>query len=294
MMKKLIALVLVLAFAAPAMADDIEEWYAPFRGEPGTTYSQWTYNDPCGVYDWDPAEAWSFVPHPEKEDPDPSLVYGEPAIQVWGNNMRDYSDPCMPWIPSAFGRDGIVDFAFGSWDISNFIHEQPAKDLWVQITYQNPLNPGVSVPWQGDPCEGYFAGAGTWGEGEGDVPWGWTEFPDPCDPCEMVEYEAPLDEYDPCMPDPLYTWMGYPPGEYPDEPWAEAVLVNSQVLPDGWIHEVYAMTLDLNPMHEWFEMGYVTNVLIDQIVIETLCYVPEPATMVLLGLGSLLMIRRKR
>jgi len=51
MMNKLIVLVLALAIAAPALADDLIP--APWRGEPGTTYSEWTYDDPCGVYDWE-------------------------------------------------------------------------------------------------------------------------------------------------------------------------------------------------------------------------------------------------
>ena len=53
-------------------------------------------------------------------------------------------------------------------------------------------------------------------------------------------------------------------------------------------------TLDRNPDYEYFAMGFEDVVLIDQILIETLCYVPEPATMALLGLGSLMMIRRKK
>ena len=92
MMKKLITLVLVLAFAAPALADDvIPPWWAddgggsrvmptgldpcdPYRYTgpeqlQGSTYSQWTYDDPCGVFAWDEPETSWFVSHPEKEDP---------------------------------------------------------------------------------------------------------------------------------------------------------------------------------------------------------------------------------
>jgi hypothetical protein len=54
------------------------------------------------------------------------------------------------------------------------------------------------------------------------------------------------------------------------------------------------MTLPTNPDAEWFEVAFLDAVLIDQIVIDTISYIPEPATMVLLGLGSLMMIRRKK
>jgi hypothetical protein len=304
MMKKLITLLLVLAFAAPALADDIEAWYAPFRGDPGSTYSQWTYDDPCGVYEYDPPEVYSFVSHPEKLDPC-FIPYGSDySAQVWGTNVSDWGDPCMPWIPAAYGRTGMIEFWGASWDISNFIHEQPAKDIWVQITYQNPLSPGTSVDFGfgsgtfADPCAPPTTGAydgptATWPSGM-EIFGTWEEPVDPCDPCGPVEtwgwYEGPLDEWDPSWPDPTDSW-----GE---EYWFDAVLINSGLRPDGWIHEVFKITYDFNPDFEWFEGGFwddmAQTVLIDQIVIETLCYVPEPATMVLLGLGSLLMIRRKR
>jgi hypothetical protein len=99
--------------------------------------------------------------------------------------------------------------------------------------------------------------------------------------------ESELDEWDDAWPDPLWTWSD-------TEFWFDGELIDQQLLTDGWIHEVWAITLDLNPYAEWFEFGYAEGVIIDQIIIETLCYVPEPATMVLLGLGSLMMIRRKK
>ena len=316
MMNKLIVLVLTLAIAAPVLADDrVAPPQNPetgvgtsWRGDPGSTYSEWTYDDPCNVYNYnyegpDWPEVTSFVPHPLKEDPpliDPCTP-GYFSGQYWGShwytddedpcNVFNVGDPCAPaWndvLP--MGRQGGIDFAMGSWDLTNFVHDQPFKDIWVQITY-----------WNGgmDPCGVDFGfGSGYTGDVPGDpceVPMGfWEGLTDPCDPCSFAYIEAPLAEWDPCDPDPLETWDNSLPHE--GEIWIDGERVASQQLGDLWMHDVYAITLPANPDFEWVEGGWAGEVvIIDQMIIETLCYVPEPATMVLLGLGSLLMIRRKR
>ena len=297
MMNKLIVLVLALAIAAPAVADDLIP--APFRNEPGSTYSHWTYNDPCGVYDFDPPESSWYVEHPDKEPPGP-MPYWDPcspyfSMQVWGSN----DDPCAPvWYDNILGRQGVIDFAYGSWDMQNFVHDQPAKDLWVQITYFNgtevPTEFGFGAGSGADPCAepsmGAYEGPDSTWPSDMEIMWSWMEPVDPCDPCGPQEqwngFETGLDEWDPAWPDPTEEW-----GE---EPWFDGERISSQVLGDGWLHDVWVATMEPNPDFEWWEGGWAGNVLIDQIVIETLCYVPEPATMVLLGLGSLLMIRRKK
>jgi hypothetical protein len=271
MMKKLIVLLLALTIATPALAEDLVP--APFRGQEGSTYSHWTYDDPCNVYYGDAPDSYWIVSHPLKEDPwreDPCDPCSPFSMQWWGSN----GDPCAPaWYLTFAGRSGVVDFAYGSWDINNFIHDQPAKDLWVQVTYFN----GTSTPTEFGFLAGYVGG---------DVAQGWWEgLLDPCDPCSFAEHEGPLAEWPTWAGDPLDTWYG---------DFIDGERLSSQVVTGGWLHDVWQVQLPLNPEWEWFEGGWAGNVMIDQIVIETLCYVPEPATMVLLGLGSLLMIRRKR
>lgn len=266
-MRKFITLVLVLAFAAPALSDDvILPWWAddgvgnrvmptdqdPFNpmrylgptSTPGsptwgltvTTYSQWTYDDPCDVYDADwPEQSW-FVVHPVHPDPepiDPCLPYF--SVQQWGSN----SDPCNPvWFDSFAGREGVIDFAYGSWELNNFRHAFPAQDLWIQVTYFN----GTSVA--SDPC---FAVVG---------------YDDPFDPCALDVVDA------------VRTVAGLELG-------------------DGWLLDVFAATLSPKPNWEYFALQYADNVFINQIIIET-GFIPEPATMVLLGLGSLLLRKSRR
>ena len=333
---------MALAIAVPALADD----FAPFehRYEPGSMYMEWKYNEDAphsgGDDRWDGHDVGSFVPHPEKEDPGNwqggweewgyEFINGEPmdpcnpdtsyegiyGAQMWayGSGYEDPLDPCnwidtAPiWLPTFEGRSGVMaDFAYGSWDLYNFVHDQPAKDVWVQLTYWNIDAPGTPVEFEGDPCEGYWigTGGGTWGEGieywgyegplaeyGGEEWWEtWEQPVDPCDPCGPTEVwcyaDGWLDDWDPCWGEPMFTWLEA-------EGWEEGDFSQVTVLPDGWIQQVISMTLPDNPDFEWFEFGVLSPIVIDQIIIETLCYVPEPTTMVLLGVGSLLMIRRKR
>ncbi len=66
---------------------------------------------------------------------------------------------------------------------------------------------------------------------------------------------------------------------------------DEQSAADGWTTTTYAWEIHPNPMDEWFTIS--GDIDVDQLVIDTWC-IPEPATLSLLVLGGLMMLRRRR
>jgi len=62
-------------------------------------------------------------------------------------------------------------------------------------------------------------------------------------------------------------------------------------LGDGWIYSLYRIDLWPNPPEEWIAIK--GDILVDQLVIDTIC-IPEPATVCLLGLGALALLKKRR
>ena len=83
----------------------------------------------------------------------------------------------------------------------------------------------------------------------------------------------------------------------PDQPWVAVLpfmtmdMSRSDTTDNGWTLSLFRINLYPNPPEEWITVK--GDIIVDHIAIDTRC-VPEPATVALLGLGSLVVFRRKR
>jgi hypothetical protein len=117
-----------------------------------------------------------------------------------------------------------------------------------------------------------------------------------------------IDVYIPNRPDPLpekeiwlqLTWQpgGADPTPFlPDEPVVGVTPYTTMNMSrqdtdlNGWTESWFVINLYPNPPEEWITIKGDINV--DHLIIDTRC-VPEPATVALLGLGALVVFRRKR
>jgi len=73
--------------------------------------------------------------------------------------------------------------------------------------------------------------------------------------------------------------------DYPSKLIDQAQLIN------GWFVSTYEWRIYPNP--EWEEFVISGNIYVDELVVDTWC-IPEPATIGLLGLGALAVLRRRR
>jgi hypothetical protein len=69
-----------------------------------------------------------------------------------------------------------------------------------------------------------------------------------------------------------------------------STLIQRVPLGGTWFHDVYQIHLEPNPA--WEQILITGAINVDEMVIDTIC-APEPAALVLLGLGSLFLIRRR-
>jgi hypothetical protein len=85
-------------------------------------------------------------------------------------------------------------------------------------------------------------------------------------------------------------WM-WPEGDSP----TGMTLVDETPLHHGYVNATWYGRLEPNPLTEYILIGpSECTTYIDQVVIDTICTVPEPGTILLLGLGGLALLRRRR
>jgi len=230
----------VLVAAADAKADDLVP--APFRGDPGSTFVHWTYDEnapnPVVFPRNDVPDVSSFVPG-GPGFVDPAITFGaDPTIptdfaaQLFAGSQFEPDVP-PTWLPVFNGRFGVLRNVLGaSWDINNFVDLAPLKKVHIQITWA-ATDPTV-VP------DVFFTEA------------------------EFFQADPEIEGFE----------------EFEIDPFE-----NSIDLGDGWIHSTFTFELRPNPDAEFigiFPFDSTTDtgvqIAIDQIVIETISTVPEPAT----------------
>lgn len=238
------------------------------------------------------------------------------AMNLWAG------DPT--WAPTYMGRTGVLtNLDPGiSFDIFNFTHDpewepQELKYIQVQVTWQS-MDPFTLATPSGYEVELFGAAVPEWSDVTGwqDPDGGWEEMWEvpPGDLIEVWEvwwepgyWEEGFWEADTWLaggigwgnPEGYWAFAGWQFGEWdgfigafaPEEP-LDAIVENS-LQGDGWMHTKYYFETGPNPSVEFIGIFWEGAVAVDQVVIDTIC-IPEPITMSLLGLGGLLLIRRRK
>lgn len=118
----------------------------------------------------------------------------------------------------------------------------------------------------------------------------------------LLEAEVPNTPPHPLKPKTIWvqlTWSSNPlfPAWVPDvkaladvyNPEVVGTVIDQKTLADGWMHSTWEIILPNNPPVEVLKI--TGPVVVDELVIDT---IPEPATLSLLVLGGLALIRRRR
>ncbi len=80
--------------------------------------------------------------------------------------------------------------------------------------------------------------------------------------------------------------VGVTPGV---DPYKSIMVSTTDGLVNGWMYTLFEIELIPNPPWEWIAIK--GDILVDELVIDTIC-IPEPMTICFLGLGALTLLRR--
>lgn len=107
-------------------------------------------------------------------------------------------------------------------------------------------------------------------------------------PVKYVWFEIKYKMVDMLMPEVSPAGSGYQ---------VDQTYINDTIANDGWHVMTIGWTITPNPNMEWFSFGLAgTGGFLDSVSIDTLCTIPEPATIMIagLGLGALRLFKRRK
>ena len=236
------------------------------------------------------------------DDPGQSHYEDNFAMQIWA--------PGAGYTPGLFvGRTGVMtNVSEFSYDIYNYDSGQPWKWIQSQLTWR-PMPPDTLAAPSGYEVEWFYEPDISWSDYTG---WGsfsgWEEYdgwlsgwPGGGTPPEIWWEEGLWAAWGTYWADELW-WeeSGWRIGE--SDGWTGAfaddgdpldAIVENELQGDGWMHTTYYFEVEPNPDLEFIGLFFTDLIAVDQVVIDTIC-IPEPITISLLGLGGLVLIRRRK